>query len=121
MLNCGTNLKVSILRNHGHLLTIPLADITAGAAKAYKTHDEPGMDSMHFHWVQLTAQDFTDLKAGKNVRKASCNDGHEHEYIVNCVGAQVTAETPMLSQFCADHMECGDLGTMHFCPNTPAP
>jgi hypothetical protein len=117
--NCGTKLKVTITLNHGHILSVTAADITAAKVKTYQTHDEPGMDSMHSHFVQLTAADFADLAAGKTVRKASCNEGHEHEYLINCVGAEGTANIH-ISDFCGMHADCGASGTTNLCPNSPA-
>jgi hypothetical protein len=119
--SCSTKLKVTITSNHGHVLTILAADITAAVTKSYQTKDpDPAMNSMHFHWVQLTATDFADLAAGKTVRKGSCNEGHEHAYIINCLGVTSTEMPSVAAAICGDHPGCGDMATTT-CPSLPAP
>src|SRR5262249_53211363 len=96
---------------------------TAGAVKAYQTHDDPTMNSMHFHWVKLTAADFTNLKAGKEVRKPSCNGDHEHEFIINCTGTE-GQPNPQVAAYCGvtpdPHRTCGERATPPG-PDTPYP
>ena len=93
--------------NHGHELTIPIADIMAGAAKIY---DARGT-SAHSHFVELTADDFATLRSGGTVKKVSCNGG-DHEYLLSCGTAMGMAEDPMCDM--ADM--CG--GTMGMlCPD----
>lgn len=75
-------------QNHGHTLTIPLADIMAGEEKDYVT----GGTTSHCHIVTLTAADFATLRAGGEVRVVSCNNT-DHEYALSCAGA-VTAGDP---------------------------
>jgi hypothetical protein len=114
MPNCGTQLKVTITSNHGHVLNVSLEDVMAGVDKAYDTKGT----SMHDHWVRLTAADFTKLKSGGTVRKATCNDGHEHEYIVNCIGVDKPETTSGIANYCdADHMCAGTMG--NYCPEIP--
>lgn len=72
----------AISNNHGHALTIPMADIEAGVEKTY---DATGT-SQHCHQVTLTAADFASLKAGGVVTKISCNGG-DHEYVLSCGSA----------------------------------
>lgn len=101
--DCGTKFKAVVTGNHGHVLMIPMADVMAGTTKAYNAQGT----SNHPHWVELTTADFTKLKAGGTVRKLSCDDGHEHEYIINCVGNDMLPETSQKAMYCdAGHM-CG--------------
>jgi hypothetical protein len=119
--NCSTKLKVTITANHGHSLTVLAADITAAITKGYETKDlDPQMNSGHTHWVQLTAADFADLAAGKTVRKGSCDDGHEHAYIINCLGVTSTEMPSVAAAICGDHPNCGETATTT-CPSLPAP
>jgi hypothetical protein len=111
MPNCSAQLKVFITSDHGHALDVTLADVMAGAAKAYDTKGK----SNHSHWIQLTAADFAKLQAGGTVRKLSCNDGHEHEFIVNCLGVEKPDTTSGVAGFCDAEHKCGD--TMgNYCP-----
>jgi len=99
--DCGTQLKVVITSNHDHVLMVTLADVMAGVDKDYDTQGA----SNHPHWIKLTAADFTKLKMGGTVHKLSCNDGHEHEYIVNCVGNAMPETTSGIAGKCdAEHM-----------------
>ena len=114
--NCNTQLQTFIKGNHGHVFNVSAADVMAGVAKAYDTKGE----SMHTHWIQLTAADFTKLANGGTVRKLSCNDGHEHEYIVNCVGVSMptTTDGNTLHDHCDAGHKCADMNN-DFCPEIP--
>jgi hypothetical protein len=102
--NCSTQLKVFIGADHGHALDVTPADVTAGVAKAYDTKGK----SDHSHWVVLTPADFAKLQAGMSVRKISCNDEHEHEFIINCLGVEKPETTSGVGNFCdAEHL-CGE-------------
>jgi hypothetical protein len=114
MPNCGTQMKVTISANHGHVLNVTAEDVMAGVTKVYDTKGA----SMHEHWIQLTATDFAKLKAGGTVHKLSCNDGHEHEYIVNCVGNDKPDTTSGAPGFCDAEHKCGGAMDM-FCPELP--
>jgi hypothetical protein len=63
------------------------------------------------------------LSAGKEVRKPSCNDDHEHEYIINCLGTEGES-MPNVAAYCGSFGEpnrkCGESMT-HLCPDTPYP
>jgi hypothetical protein len=113
--NCGTSLKITITSNHGHVLTVTLAEITADKTKVYSTKGAAD----HDHFVQLTAADFTALAAGKEVRKPSCNMDHEHEFIVNCLGTDGVSN-PNVGGYCGANRTCGDTATTT-CPDTPYP
>lgn len=114
MPNCSTQLKVTITSNHGHVMMVSMDDVMAGVDKAYATKGA----SMHEHWVQLTAADFTKLKAGGTVRKLTCNDEHEHEYIINCLGNEKPDTSSGLADKCAANKTCADeMG--NYCPALP--
>ena len=114
--NCGTRLKIVITGNHDHVLNMTMADVTAAVTKVYNVKG----GSAHPHRIQVTAQDFRDLAAGKGIRKLSCDDGHEHEYLVNCVSAEdvPNSNAPAI---CLTNRTCGNSDTGNFCPPSPAP
>jgi hypothetical protein len=112
--DCSAKLKVFISANHMHVLDVTVADVMAGVAKAY---DTKGL-STHSHWVQLTAADFAKLQTGKAVHKVTCNDGHEHEFIVNCIGQEMPETTSGIANYCdPDHMCAGAMG--NYCLEVP--
>ena len=118
--NCGTSLKITITMNHGHVLMITVPEITAHQTKTYSTKGAAD----HDHVIQLTSADFMALASGKELRKPSCNDDHEHEFIVNCVGTDGVGN-PNVAAFCGDptmpnNRKCGESAT-HTCPDTPYP
>jgi hypothetical protein len=99
--DCNAQLKVFITANHDHVMNVAMADVMAGVEKLYDTQGA----SPHPHWIKLTAADFTTLKMGGTVRKLSCNDGHEHEYVINCVGNAMPETTSGIAGKCdAEHM-----------------
>ncbi|HEX2871123.1 MAG TPA: hypothetical protein VHP33_07705 [Polyangiaceae bacterium] len=112
--NCSTQLKTLITANHEHVFNVTVADVMAMAPKTYSTKG----GSPHEHWVALTAADFAKLQAGGTVHKVSCNDGHEHEFIVNCVGIAMPETTSGVANFCDAEHKCGDLET-DVCPIIP--
>jgi PPE-repeat protein len=114
--NCGTKLKITITANHEHVVNMTMADVMAAVTKVYNCQGGSG----HPHRIQVTAQDFMDLQMGKEVRKASCDDGHEHEYIFNCVGGTGVAND-QIAAFCETRRTCGDSMTGNFCPTPPNP
>ena len=112
--DCAAQLKVFISANHGHTLTVSAADVMAGVAKLY---DTKGI-SDHDHFIQLSSADFAKLQAGGSVRKLTCNGGHEHEYIVNCVGVEKPETTSGIPGFCdPDHQCAGAMDKL--CPELP--
>jgi hypothetical protein len=109
--DCSTKLAVFITADHGHELDVSLADVMAGATKTYDTKGT----SNHPHWIQLTAADFAQLQAGKIVRKLSCNDGHEHEFIVNCTAVAKPETSSGISGQCDPEHQCGNTA-QQICP-----
>jgi hypothetical protein len=70
-----------ISANHGHKLTVPAADVTAGVAKTYSIQGASG----HDHLVIITAAQFAQLGAGHAITVASTNSaGHTHSVTVTC-------------------------------------
>jgi hypothetical protein len=90
------------------------ADVMAGVDKVYDTTGT----ATHPHWLQVTAADFAKLKAGGTVRKLSCNDGHEHEFIVNCSALSGVMQSSGISTSCDPTHMCGGTNT-NFCPALP--
>lgn len=80
--NCGTNgTTVAIGSNHGHMLTVSAADVTAAADKTY---DIKG-SADHTHSVTVSAALFAMLKANTAVNTTSTNgDGHTHTIGIGC-------------------------------------
>ena len=77
-----TTPSAAIQGNHGHTLTVSLADVNAGVDKTY---DIMGT-SLHGHSVTLTAADFTMIKAGTTRMVVSTSGGgHTHPVNVTCV------------------------------------
>jgi len=77
--SCGAT---AITGNHGHALTIPVADADSTVDKVYSI---VGMAD-HNHLVTLTAANFAQIKAGTAVTVISTPgpDGHIHSVTVNC-------------------------------------
>jgi hypothetical protein len=78
---CDMDPSATIATNHGHVLVVPLADVTAAADVTY---DIMGT-SAHTHEVTLTAADFASILAGMSVSVTSTTgDGHTHQVTVVC-------------------------------------
>lgn len=80
--NCAANgTSVTIAANHGHTLTVSMADVAAGTSRTY---DIMGT-SLHTHSVILTPAHFTMLAANQVVTVMS-SDGsaHTHAITVRC-------------------------------------
>ncbi len=112
--DCSAQLKTLITSNHGHVFNVSNADVLAGVDKVYDTTGT----ATHPHFLKVTAADFTKLKTGGTVRKLSCNSGHEHEFIVNCLGLNGTMQSSGISGSCDAQHKCGDTNT-DFCPALP--
>jgi len=68
--------------NHGHTITVSLADVNAGVDKTY---DITG-SSAHAHMATVTAADFAAIKAGTTRMVTSTSGGgHTHSVTVMCV------------------------------------
>ena len=71
-------------KNHGHVLTIPFADVQAGAQKVYDIAAASG----HPHTVTLSPDDMKTLLIGQNLRINSSKDHqHQHRILVKCAPA----------------------------------
>jgi hypothetical protein len=71
----------SISQNHGHKVTIPVADLSSTSPKTYSIKGT----SPHNHDITLEAQDFADLKAGLSIMKSSTDaDTHNHTVSILC-------------------------------------
>ena len=112
--DCSAQLKVFITSNHEHTLLVTMADVIAAMPKVYDTMGA----SNHPHWLQLSAADFAKLQTGGTVRKLSCNDGHEHEFIINCVGVAMPNTSSGVANSCDPAHSCADTNT-NFCPELP--
>ena len=69
--------------NHGHVFTVSLADVIAGAARTYDLTGTAG----HEHSVTLDPAVFERLRAGEIVRLPSSRDGHLHRLLVKLAPA----------------------------------
>jgi hypothetical protein len=76
----GSACQTTISANHGHSLSIPIADKMAGAAKDY---DIKG-SADHSHTVSLTAADWADIDAGSLTVTSSVTNGHSHDVSISC-------------------------------------
>jgi hypothetical protein len=95
---CAAAIVANISMNHGHALSIPAADVTAGVDKIYNARGT----SAHDHFVQVTAADFMMLRSGATVIKKSCNGG-DHEYALSCGTPTRQPGAPT----CSTSDECG--------------
>ncbi|MEZ4796530.1 MAG: hypothetical protein R2785_05110 [Flavobacteriaceae bacterium] len=75
----GTN--TNITANHGHSLTVSVADVNAGTEKTYNIEGSAG----HSHEVTVTAANFNSLANNQQVVLSSTNDnGHTHNVTISC-------------------------------------
>lgn len=77
--------RATITQNHGHTITVPVADLSSVTAKTYAIQGT----SMHNHSVLLEAQDFADLKSGLSVKKTSDSGGQTHDHDVTILCATI--------------------------------
>ncbi len=76
-----TTPNTAIGSNHGHVMMVALADVTARAAKSY---DIMGT-SLHTHTVMVSAADFAKLSTGGTVTLTSSSaSSHSHSVTVMC-------------------------------------
>ncbi|MEZ4797548.1 MAG: hypothetical protein R2785_10310 [Flavobacteriaceae bacterium] len=81
--NCLDNGAMSggITSNHGHILSIPKADIQAGVEKTYNIQGT----SEHDHFITINSDDFLKLKNNEQVIVNSTNvANHSHTVTVIC-------------------------------------
>ncbi len=75
----GTTAEIA--NNHGHTMTVPKEDVTAGAEKTYQIMGTSG----HPHTVVVTAAMFTMLQSNMRVMATSSMDaGHTHLVTIDC-------------------------------------
>lgn len=77
--------SASIVGNHGHILTLPVADLDSTTAKTY---DIMGTNNTHTHTVTFSPAQLQQLKAGTMVTVTSspaANDGHTHSVTESCI------------------------------------
>lgn len=68
--------------NHGHVITVSLADVNAGANKTYAIMGT----SAHAHDVTVSAAQFTMIKNGQTVTVQSTDGGgHTHSVTLQCI------------------------------------
>lgn len=78
--SCGAS-GASISGNHGHVLTIPEADLSSLTDKTYSIQGSSG----HDHTVTLTAAQLAMLKNGQTVSvESSTGSAHTHTVSANC-------------------------------------
>jgi|SRR3954471_11075223 hypothetical protein len=67
--------------NHGHVMMVSMADVTAAANKTYNIMGT----ALHDHTVMVTAAQFAMLKDGTTLSITSSSDGtHSHTVTVMC-------------------------------------
>jgi len=70
----------AISGNHGHSLTVSLADITAAVDKTYPSIVTVG----HDHAVTITASEFAQLAAGNTISVSTISGPHPHTLTISC-------------------------------------
>ena len=74
--------STSISLNHGHSITIPIADINSETPGVY-----PLSIAGHPHTLTLSSANITELKDnGSVVVESSFDSGHTHDVTITCVG-----------------------------------
>lgn len=76
-----TTPSAAIGSNHGHVMVVALADVTAGIAKDYDITGTAG----HTHTVTVSASNMATLKTGGTVMvQSSSANAHTHAVTVMC-------------------------------------
>lgn len=70
----------NIVGNHGHVMTVSMADVDAGVMKIYDISGSSG----HFHEVTLTPTHFATLQAAGAIMVTSTGGPHDHDVMVTC-------------------------------------
>lgn len=82
--NCLTNgSNVTIGSNHGHAMTVTMADVSAGVEKTYNITGS----SAHAHSVTISAAQFAMLAASGSASVSAVSttgDSHTHNITVTC-------------------------------------
>jgi len=82
--SCTANgTSVTIGTNHGHVMAVSAADVTAGVDKTY---DITGT-SAHSHMVTVTAANFASLQTNPNgsvMLTSTSGGGHTHQVTIVC-------------------------------------
>jgi hypothetical protein len=79
--NTCSSMNVSIGSNHGHSMTVAMADLNSTAPKSYAIRGS----SSHPHTVTITPAQFATLKATGTLSVTSSTDnGHPHTITVTC-------------------------------------
>ncbi len=80
--NVSTACSDTIANNHGHVLTIALADLDSATDKTYDIQGSAD----HTHSVTLTVAQLATLKSGGSVSSTSTTSfAHQHEITVTCM------------------------------------
>jgi len=77
------SVNAEIGTNHGHMLTVPLADVMSGEAKTYMLTTGNG----HTHMVEVTAANFSAMKSAGTVNGLVTlvdSTGHTHTVALTC-------------------------------------
>jgi len=73
--------STSIAANHGHSLSVPLADLESQTSKTYSIKGV----ATHDHTVTITAGQFKSLLEGESLQlSSSIGSGHSHSVTVSC-------------------------------------
>ncbi len=76
-----TSVTAVIDTNHGHTITVPTADVTAGTNRTYMIQGT----SPHPHSVTINASQFAMLAAGQTLNvESTSGGGHTHTVTVMC-------------------------------------
>lgn len=80
--SCTSNNPTGVIAsNHGHSVTISIADITSETSNTYT------LSGGHTHTLTLSLSDIDTLKSsGSVVVESSTDSGHSHSVTVNCAG-----------------------------------
>ncbi len=79
--NCAST-GATIANNHGHTITVTVAEANAGVEKTYSIQGAAG----HPHTVTVTAADFTALRtAGTITVTSSVDAAHSHNVTITCM------------------------------------
>ena len=76
-----TTPTASISANHGHSMTVSLADVEAGVEKTYAITGS----SSHTHNVTISGAQMGQLMNGQTLNLTSTSSGHTHTVTVQCV------------------------------------